>query len=47
MVLYYSLWASTLLSVMGAEAVHVEMPGAGDVLIRAGSPGYIPRRYSA
>jgi len=35
----YGPWASTLLSVMGAEVIHVEMPGAGDVLIRAVSPG--------
>ncbi len=35
----YGPWATTLLGLMGAEVIHVEMPGSGDVLIRGVSPG--------
>ena len=40
-------WASTLLAELGAEVVHVEIPGAGDLLIRAVGPqGQFPRNIS-
>ena len=40
-------WASTLLAELGAEVVHVEIPGAGDLLIRAVGPqGQFPRNLS-
>jgi crotonobetainyl-CoA:carnitine CoA-transferase CaiB-like acyl-CoA transferase len=40
-------WASTLLAELGAEVVHVEIPGPGDILIRAVGPqGQFPRNIS-
>lgn len=40
-------WASTLLAELGAEVVHVEIPGPGDLLIRAVAPqGQFPRNIS-
>jgi crotonobetainyl-CoA:carnitine CoA-transferase CaiB-like acyl-CoA transferase len=40
-------WASTLLAELGAEVVHVEIPGPGDLLIRAVGPqGQFPRNIS-
>ncbi|MFZ0928893.1 MAG: CoA transferase [Syntrophobacteraceae bacterium] len=40
-------WAATLLAELGAEVVHVEMPGAGDILSRSMSPrGQFPRNMS-
>jgi crotonobetainyl-CoA:carnitine CoA-transferase CaiB-like acyl-CoA transferase len=40
-------WASTLLAELGAEVVHVEIPGPGDLLIRAVGPqGQFPRNLS-
>ncbi len=40
-------WAATLLAELGAEVIHVEMPGAGDLLIRAVGPGgQFPRNMS-
>ena len=35
----YGPWAATLLGLMGAEVIHIEFPGSGDVLIRGVSPG--------
>ncbi|BAT71579.1 L-carnitine dehydratase/bile acid-inducible protein F [Thermosulfidibacter takaii ABI70S6] len=35
----YGPWATTLLGMMGAEVIHIEMPGSGDLLIRGVSPG--------
>ncbi len=35
----YGPWATTLLGLMGAEVIHIEMPGSGDLLIRGVSPG--------
>ena len=41
-------WAATLLAELGAEVVHVEMPGAGDILSRSMSPrGQFPRNNVA
>ncbi len=43
----YGPWAANLLAVMGAEVIHVEIPGPGDLLIRAVSPGGVfPRGMS-
>ncbi len=40
-------WASTLLAEMGAEVIHVEVPGSGDVLVRPVAPwGDFPRGIS-
>ncbi len=35
----YGPWAATLLGLLGAEVIHVEFPGSGDLLIRGVSPG--------
>ncbi len=35
----YGPWAATLLGLMGAEVIHFEFPGSGDLLIRGVSPG--------
>ena len=35
----YGPWAATLLGLMGAEVIHIEIPGSGDLLIRGVSPG--------
>ncbi len=35
----YGPWAATLLALMGAEVIHFEFPGSGDILIRGVSPG--------
>ncbi len=37
----YGPWLTSLLALMGAEVIHIEMPGSGDLLIRAVSPGGI------
>ncbi len=40
-------WTANLLAVMGAEVIHVEMPGSGDLLVRPVSPGGVfPRGLS-
>lgn len=40
-------WAATLLAQLGAEVIHGEIPGAGDLLIRAVAPqGVLPRNLS-
>ncbi len=40
-------WAATLLAELGAEVIHVEIPGPGDILIRAVGPqGQFPRNLS-
>lgn len=43
----YGPWAATLLALLGAEVIHVEMPKSGDTLIRLVSPGGVfPRNLS-
>lgn len=42
----YGPWLTTLLAIMGAEVIHIEMPASGDLLIRAVSPGAFPRGLS-
>lgn len=42
----YGPWTTTLFALMGAEVIHIEMPGSGDLLIRAVSPGAFPRGLS-
>ncbi len=40
-------WTANLLAVMGAEVIHVEIPGSGDLLVRPVSPGGVfPRGLS-
>ena len=43
----YGPWAANLLADMGAEVIHVEIPGGGDTLIRLVTPqGQFPRNLS-
>ncbi len=43
----YGPWAATLFGLMGAEVIHIEIPGSGDLLIRAVAPaGRFPRGLS-
>jgi crotonobetainyl-CoA:carnitine CoA-transferase CaiB-like acyl-CoA transferase len=40
-------WAATLFAELGAEVIHVEIPGSGDTLIRPVAPqGHFPRNLS-